>query len=253
MKVAILGWGVVGTAQARLFRHHQLVTYDPKTGTPYPAAEIAGCDLAVICVGTPQGDGGHADLIGFRAALARLPGGLPVMIRSTVPPGTTQAEAAGRTGHTVFCPEFMHERDGGTWKESADVPWLILGGTPEATGWFRDRLSAVHPGTVHECPATVAELAKYAANLYWAARVTFVNEMAACSAAFGADWEQVRRAWLADERVNPAYTAMDGFPPGFGGRCFPKDLAALIAAAGDAGHKARFLESVQDANSRFAG
>jgi UDPglucose 6-dehydrogenase len=75
--------------------------------------------------------------------------------------------------------------------------------------------------------------------------------MAAACAALGADWEQVRQAWLRDERVTPAYTAMDGFPPGFGGRCFPKDLAALIAASSDAGHKAEFLMAVQDANDRF--
>jgi UDPglucose 6-dehydrogenase len=44
---------------------------------------------------------------------------------------------------------------------------------------------------------------------------------------------------------------MTGFPPGFGGRCWPKDLSALIAAAADAGYKAEFLEAVQDANARF--
>jgi nucleotide sugar dehydrogenase len=253
VKVAIIGMGVVGAAQARLFRDHELVTYDPKANSRYPAGKIARCDLAVICAGTPEGDGGHADLTGFRTALARLPVTLPVLIRSTVPPGTTAEIASARSGHTAFCPEFMHERDGGAWKESADVPWLILGGAPEATGWFRARLSAVHPGTVHECPAAVAELAKYTANLYWAARVTFVNEMAAACAVLGADWEQVRQAWLRDERVSPAYTAMEGFGPGFGGRCFPKDLAALIAASGDAGHKALFLEAVRDANGRFGG
>ena len=252
MRIAIIGMGVVGSAQARAFGNHELVTYDPGMNPEYPAGDVARCDFAVICTGTPQAEDGHADLGDFREAASRLPAGLPVLIRSTVPPGTTRAFAESRSGHTVFCPEFMHEREGGTWKESWQVPWLILGGTPEATAWFRDRITAAgYPGTVCECPATVAELSKYTANLYWAARVTFVNEMDAICGAFGADWEQVRQAWLRDERVDPAYTAMEGFPPGFGGRCLPKDLAALIAASGDAGHKAQFLEAIQDANGRF--
>ena len=253
MKVAILGMGIIGSAQARLLAGHDLVTYDPRMNAEYPAQEINGCDFAVTCVGTPEAPDGHADLDDFREAIARLPLDLPVLIRSTVPPGTTGRIAESRDGLTVFCPEFMHERDGGSWKESWQVPWLILGGTPEATSWFRGKLSGVHPGKIHCCPATVAELSKYTANLYWAARVTFVNEMNAICGAFGADWEEVRQAWLRDERVDPAYTAMEGFPPGFGGRCLPKDLAALIAASGEAGHKARFLEAIQDANSRFRG
>src|SRR5262249_23046760 len=96
-------------------------------------------------------------------------------------------------------------------------------------------------------------LAKYTANLYWATRVTFVNEMAAIASTFGEDWEEVRAAWLMDSRIDPAYTAMEGFPPGFGGRCWPKDLAALIAASGDAGYFPGFLAAVEDENHNFGG
>ena len=109
------------------------------------------------------------------------------------------------------------------------------------------------PGYIHECSAVVAELAKYTANLYWATRVTFVNEMAAVAAAHGVEWGEVRNAWLQDERVHLAHTLMAGFPPGFGGRCWPKDLSALIAASEEAGYKAEFLTAVQDANARFRG
>jgi len=57
--------------------------------------------------------------------------------------------------------------------------------------------------------------------------------------------------WLADKRVNPSYTSMEGFPPGFDGACWPKDLAALIAASADAGYEAVFLRAVSDANDWF--
>jgi nucleotide sugar dehydrogenase len=248
MRVAILGVGIIGSAQARLFAGHDLVTYDPRMNAEYPAQEIASCDFAVICVGTPEGPDGQADLDDFREAVSRLPLELPVLIRSTVPPGTTEKIAESRPGHVAFCPEYMHERDGGAWKESWQVPWLILGGTPEATSWFRGKLFRVHPGHIYCCTATVAELSKYTANLYWATRITFVNEMAAVAASFGADWEDVREAWLQDARIDPAYTGMEGFPPGFGGRCLPKDLAAIIA---ESEYKAQFLQAIQDANHRF--
>ena len=186
-------------------------------------------------------------------AFKRLPAGLPVLIRSTVPPGTTAALQDQHEGPVCHAPEFMHERPGGAWRETTDVPYLILGGTRDAIAYFRPRLEAVFPGTIHPCSATEAELVKYTANLYWATRVIFVSEMAAICEAAGADWENVRAGWLEDERVSPAYTSMAGFAPGFGGRCWPKDLAALIAAAREHDYPPGFLESVQEANRRFQG
>jgi UDP-glucose 6-dehydrogenase len=69
--------------------------------------------------------------------------------------------------------------------------------------------------------------------------------------AFGADYENVRAAWLSDPRMTAVYTQRAGYPPGFDGRCWPKDLSALIAASTDAGYQPRFLEAVEAANERF--
>lgn len=250
MRIAIIGLGIVGTAQTKLFSDHDLVTYDPRFNLAYPEAQIADCDFAVICVGTPESEDGSADLQAFWEALLKLPDDLPVLIRSTVPPGTSRIVAKSRSGHVVFCPEFMHEREGGLWRKSSDVPWLILGGAPDATSWFHNRVFFWH-SHVYECDMVTAELSKYVANIYWAVRVTFVNEMNEICSRFGVDWENVRRAWLQDSRVNRAYTAIDGFPPGFGGRCLPKDLAALIDSSTKAGYDPEFLIAVQDANARF--
>jgi UDPglucose 6-dehydrogenase len=252
VRVAILGMGVVGRAQARLFCDHDVVTWDAAGKDPYPDAAIAGCDFAIIAVGTPAAPGGGADLSQVEAAFRRLPPELPVLIRSTVPPGTTRWLQDSRPQVPVCCsPEFLHERPGAAWQESADVPWMLLGGEPQAREFFHAHLVQVFPGTIHECSAAEAELAKYTANLYWATRVTFVNEMAGICKAFGADWENVRLAWLEDERVSPEYTSMAGFGPGFGGRCWPKDLSALRAAASDAGYKADFLGAIAESNVRF--
>jgi UDPglucose 6-dehydrogenase len=251
VRVAVIGLGVIGAAQADLFAAHDVVTYDPAYDTAYPAGDISGCDFAVICAGTPQGQDGHADLTYVEDAVSALPPGVPAVIRSTVPPGTTDRLFAGTGRLYAHAPEFMGENVLHSWQKPADVPYMIIGGSPQATVFFRDAFTRVFPGTIATCSARESELAKYAANLYWAARVTFVNELALVCEAFGADYENVRAAWLSDPRMTAVYTQRAGYPPGFDGRCWPKDLAALIAASTDAGYEPRFLQAVEAANARF--
>lgn len=254
MKAAIIGMGFIGKAQAQMFRKRgdELVTWDVTDTAPYPRGQIAECDFAVICVGTPPGEGGRAYLGHVYEAFSTLPPAVPVLLRSTVPPGTTDDLQGRDLGRLVaHAPEFMHERDGGAWRECTDVPYLILGGSPAARGFFQPHLEKVFPHPAHQCTALEAELIKYTVNLYWAAKVTFVNEMAGIAAAFGADWEAVREGWLMDPRVSQHYTAMAGFPPGFGGRCWPKDLSALIQASRDAGYLPLHLEAIRKANAWF--
>ena len=252
MRVAIIGMGFIGQAQARMLVGHDLVTYDVAGGGPYPQDRLTICEVAVVCVGTPARADGAANLSFLYDALDRLPASLPVLIRSTVPPGTTDRIQRQRSGYVCHAPEFMHERPGGAWAETTDVPFLILGGTTRAREFFRPRLEEFFPW-IHGCDAVTAELVKYTINLYMATRITFVNEMARICETAGGEWETVRQAWLNDPRITPEYTAMAGFAPGFGGRCWPKDLSALITAARAAGYEPGFLQAVQDANERFRG
>jgi nucleotide sugar dehydrogenase len=175
---------------------------------------------------------------------------MPVMIRSTVPPGTT-ASLEARKGHVVHVPEFMSERPDGVWKSPGDVPFLICGGTRQALEWFQPVLAAMAGGPVYCCTATEAELVKYTANCFLAAKVTFVNEIARVCGAFGADWAAVRQGWLHDPRAGTTHTAVEGHGPGFGGSCLPKDLSALIRASQGAGYEPGFLWAIEEANARF--
>lgn len=255
MKIAILGLGIVGSAQKRRFESkHEIVTYDPRFDKRYPRRQIDKCDAAIVCVGTPQSPGGEADISGVLEAVERLPGWMPCLIRSTVPPGTTDKLAKARNGFTAFCPEYMHEREGGSWKESADVPWIVLGGDFQSACFFR-RLFADDERElgVHLTTAKVAELSKYVGNTFNAVKVTYVNECAAIADRLGIDWESVAAAWRSDPRIDETYTHMDGFPPGFGGRCLPKDLAALIEIGRSAGYEPGLLLQLRDSNKWFGG
>ncbi len=251
MRVAVIGLGVIGAGQADMFGDHVAVTYDLIRDCKYPYDKIAACDFAVVCVGTPQAEDGRADLSYVEAALEALPAHVPVVLRSTVPPGTTD-RLLGDTGRLyAHAPEFMGENVLHSWQRPVDVPYMIVGGDPESTLFFRTAFTRVFPGVICECSAMEAELAKYAANLYWATRVTFVNELAAVCEQFGADYERVRAAWLHDPRMTAVYTRRAGYPAGFAGRCWPKDLSALIAASKDAGYLPEFLMSVEEANEQF--
>ena len=241
---------MVGKAQVRLFGDMVRVTYDPAvTDGPYPFDEVAGCDFAVIAVGTPQSADGSADLRYLREALGRIPPELPVLIRSTLPPGTMAGLERSRSC-VAYLPEFLNERPDGMWRGSADVPFVILGGLPAARDWFHPVLGeAFGVAPVYGCTGLEAELIKYTANCFLASKVTFVNEMARVCEAFGADWDQVRAGWMFDPRAGESHSRVEG--PGFGGRCFPKDLAALICASEDAGYRPVFLRAVEASNARF--
>jgi nucleotide sugar dehydrogenase len=250
VKVGIIGLGVVGSAQVEMFGEHDLVVYDVIEGLDYPYDELAACDFAVVCVGTPAAEDGSADLTYVEDAIARLPPALPVALRSTVPPGTTDRLLGGRA---LYChaPEFMGENVLHSWQRPQDVPYMVIGGDSVSTLYFQQRFAQVFPGTITTCATRAAEMAKYLANLYWATRVTFVNEMAKVCEAFGVDYERARNAWLADPRMTEPYTQRAGYPPGFDGRCWPKDLNALIASSAAAGYEPEFLHAIADANERF--
>lgn len=254
MRVAIIGTGFIGKAQARMLAGHDLVTFDLGDRKTYPAQEIAECDFAIICAGTPPASDGSADMHWVRSAYLDLPEHLPVLIRSTVTPGWTEKMQALRPPtYVAHCPEFMHEREGGAWSETTDVPFMIIGGSDEARAFFADKLSQVFPGKIHLTTSRVSEITKYVVNLHLAARITFINEMNGICEKFGVDWDDVRESWLMDPRITPEYTGMAGYPPGFGGRCWPKDLSAIIAAAETAGYHPRFLHAIENANARFRG
>jgi UDPglucose 6-dehydrogenase len=252
LKAAVIGLGVVGKAQLRLFGGMVHVTYDPAvTGEPYPHERVAECDFAVVAVGTPQAGDGSADLSFLREALDRIPPEMPVLIRSTIPPGTMAGLEKARS-LVAHMPEFLNEREDGQWRESADVPFLILGGLPAAQDFFLKVLDKVDPALSRPVwlgSGTEAELVKYTANCFLAAKVTFVNEMARVCEAFGAEWEAVCDGWLLDPRAGQSHSRVEG--PGFGGRCLPKDLAALICASEEAGYRPVFLRAVEASNARF--
>jgi UDPglucose 6-dehydrogenase len=254
--IAIIGMGHVGKAMHDLLAPHtQIITYDIAQAQAYPLQQIAACDAGIICVDTPMGEGGACDTSHVEEATARLPTGL-VLLKSTVPPGTTSRLAAATGKQICFSPEYAGESTyqhtywpGGT----RDVPFVIFGGEPAVRRQFIELFQPMlGPAKIYfQCSADEAELIKYMENAYLATKVSFVSEFRRICETFGADWHTVREGWLLDPRIERAHTAAFTDPPGFGGKCLPKDVSAIIHAAADAGYHAALLMEVQRSNEQF--
>jgi UDPglucose 6-dehydrogenase len=255
MKLAIIGMGHVGTAVHDLLcQHAEIIAYDA-ADMAYPECELAACEAAIICVSTPMNRDGSCDISHVKEAVGRLPVAT-VLLKSTVPPGTTDMLARTTGKRICFSPEYVGESSyhHPFWPAGTkDVPFVILGGEPLVRRRFIDLLQPVlGPAKVYfQCSAREAEIIKYMENAYLAAKVTFVNEFREICRAFGADWHTVREGWLLDPRVEPDHTAAFANAPGFGGRCLPKDLSAIIQAATRAGYSPALLTEVLRSNARL--
>jgi len=254
--LGIIGLGQVGTHTRSLFEgRRSLVCYDRLSDSPYPATELQQCRFAIVCVNTPMNQDGSASLDDVRSALSALPAELPVVLRSTVPPGSCEALSHEFEREIIFWPEYVGESNFAvsTWTALTDQePFLIFGGTgsPVQKEWV-DLVAEVFGPLVriHQVRHAEAELIKYMENTYFALKVAFVNEFRTVVEAFGADWQHVRQGWLLDPRVSRDHSDAFASSRGFDGKCLPKDLSALVVAARQVGVAATLLECVQASNA----
>jgi UDPglucose 6-dehydrogenase len=209
-----------------------------------------------IAVGTPPAPDGAADLTAvFQVATAigrAMDRYKVIVVKSTVPVGTSEKLREilkKETKHPfdlLSNPEFLKQ---GAAVEDFMKPDRVVVGADDvrAAEILRDLYAPfVRTGSpVLLVDVRTAELLKYAANAFLAARISFMNEIANLCETVGANVDMVRKALASDSRIGPAFL----FPGvGFGGSCFPKDIKALI----DTGRKHKYgmqiLEAVDAVN-----
>ena len=224
------------------------------------AGAVAGADAVFIAVGTPSRHGdGFADLSFVHAAAAEiapaLAGYTVVVTKSTVPVGTGREvaaiirEAAPEADFDVASnPEFL--REGSAINDFMRPDRVVVGAESDRA---REVMAEIYrPLYLHETPVLMmspetAELTKYAANAFLAAKVTFINEIADLCEAVGADVQDVARGMGLDGRIGRKFLHPG---PGFGGSCFPKDTQALAAQGKRAGAPVTIVEAVVQSNER---
>jgi len=219
------------------------------------ADAVPGAEYAIIAVSTPEGEGGEADLSYVEAAASSIAdamdGPLVVVNKSTVPPLTGDMVSAvlkrrnGEFAATVVSnPEFL--REGSAIQDFMHPDRIVVGS--------HDRDAAEKVAMLYaplEAPILItpniytAEMVKYASNAFLATRISFINEIARISERVGADAKLVAEGMGLDKRIGPSYLEVG---LGWGGSCFPKDVAALTAFAENFNYHPELLHAVMDIN-----
>lgn len=222
------------------------------------APYVEDSDAVFIAVGTPSRRGdGHADLTYVYAAAeeiaAHLSGYTVVVDKSTVPVGTAREVAAiirkanPKADFDIASnPEFL--REGSAIGDFMRPDRVVIGVESERAKAVLKEL--YRPLYLLETPMVItnletAELIKYASNAFLAAKISFINEISALCEKTGADIKAISKGMGLDKRIGSKFLHAG---PGYGGSCFPKDVAALIRIFHDNGVEPRILEAVTEVN-----
>jgi UDPglucose 6-dehydrogenase len=219
---------------------------------------LGGSEVIFICVGTPQGHSGKADLqyvLDAAETIARsLRRHAVVVTKSTVPVGTAERLARHIAALTAVPfdvasnPEFL--REGAAIKDFQNPDRIIIGVDSDRAREVLQRLYSAHARfnrpILFVKPQT-AELIKYAANAMLASRVSFMNALTALCEKLGADIKEVAAGIGLDSRIGSRYLHAS---PGYGGSCFPKDVRALVDTLERHGLNAHFFRAIDEVNEQ---
>jgi UDPglucose 6-dehydrogenase len=279
-RIAIVGSGIVGQASGKglLEWGHEVVFSDISAvvlkalaaegyEVKKPSELVgSGTTISMMCVSTPTSNG-QPDLHFLESAAADLGQRLSkedgyhlAVVRSTVPPGTTQemvlqkieefsGKEAGKDFGLCMNPEFLREVSA---EEDFLHPWIIVIGAIDnrSAETLREvyKTGSVPMVTTDLC---TAETIKYAHNLFNATKISFTNEMWLVCERMGIDGNEVMEAvsQSAEGMWNPKYGIKGGYP--FEGSCLPKDIRAFLSFAKEHGWELPLLSAVIEVNERM--
>jgi len=207
--------------------------------------------LLFVAVGTPPTYSGDADLSAVHAVVDAMPASdrHALVMKSTVPVGTGDSikrafAERGKGGFRyVSCPEFLKE--GSAVKDFLEPDRVVVGDDGDWAGDAVVELYSPLDAPLVRTDIRSAEMVKLASNAFLATKISFINEIANVCEETGADVIEVARGMGLDDRIGPKFLQAG---IGFGGSCFPKDVAALKQLAGNSGYHFQLLNSVIEVN-----
>lgn len=275
MKVAIIGWGVVGQAYGLMFP--DAVIYDePKETYSFvldgqrheisgPDAKIVGreyvndCDLAIVAVFTPLKEDGSLDISIVEEVIDWIDTPL-ILIKSALQPGTTDYLVKKTGKNIAVSVEFIGE---GNYYIPPEYPdpqdprkhqMLIVGGEQKTAEKCAEILWAKMSPTVkiHVVSALEAEITKLVENSYGALKVTFINTLMSLAQKSDTSFLRIHQAWQADPRTDSMHLRAVSYNPGWRSKCWDKDVPALVAYANEVGadDMSELFQTVLDINQR---
>jgi UDPglucose 6-dehydrogenase len=276
----IVGSGVVGQATGKGFaKKGHTVSYvdiNPQTierlraqgldAMAVPDIDWNVVDVVMIAVSTPSVDGRivldyiEAAALDIGRGLATVNHYITVIVRSTVPPTTTEQRitpilehASGKRAGVDFGvamnPEFLRAVSS---EQDFARPWItVLGTSDRRTAEILDHLYAPFGALIVRCSPTEAEMIKYVNNVYNAVKISYFNEVHAISERLGLDSNLIGAAVArsAESMWNPLYGTRGGVP--YGGACLPKDTIAFMQFVREQGFEHLMLEATLQVNHRL--
>ncbi len=219
------------------------------------AEALANAEYVFICVGTPSGVDGEADLQYVRMAAESVAQNMDhyliIINKSTVPVGTgdwvadiiSHSQPEPIPFDVVSCPEFT--REGSALYDFMHPDRVVLGSHNHEAAEKVAQLHLPLRARIVVTDIRTAEMIKYASNAFLATKISFINEIAAICERLGADVQEVAVGMGYDRRIGPAFLNAG---LGYGGSCFPKDVKALEHMALVHGSHPSLLRAVIDIN-----
>jgi len=240
LNVGIVGQGFVGTAvKEGLKDYHNVLAYDidpSKSMTVSLEQVVNHSEILFVCLPTPMRPSGECDIRILQDAMfsidniAALASGKKkiVVVKSTVPPGTTDSlNDSCQNIKVVFSPEFLTEAN--SFEDFKNQTRIIIGGdgAKKVKQMFRKPFPNI-PIVITR--ANTAEMVKYFINCFLSTKVTFANQMYDLCEASGIDYDKVCEYALLDQRIGGSHLAVPGpdGDRGYGGHCFPKDIVTFF-------------------------
>lgn len=243
-KIGIVGCGFVGGAMLENFKGifdvHVWDTNEEKRTMKTLESFVDWSEIIFVCVPTPMSqDRGECDTSIVESVIEKISSinkDKFIIIKSTVPPGTSSSLAAKFGVKIGFNPEFLTERN--SVKDFHDQELIVIGADDFGTetvlvGLYYSFLNSIgRMGQAHVITRSTkeAELFKYLANCFLATKVIFANEFRSLCDKIGANYSRVAELAKLDKRLGHTHWNVPG-PDGkfgFGGSCFPKDTSALL-------------------------
>ena len=262
-KIGIIGYGIVGQALAygfsegKIKNKYQILYFDKyKKSTPL-AKVIKSSDFIFICLPTPmKNDESGIDLSIINEMVAKI---TPltnktnkiIIIKSTIIPGTTaELEKKYPQSHFCFNPEFLTEAN--YLEDFVAADRTVIGASSDLVS---RKVIALYkqqfPHTkIFLTDSTSAEMVKYMANTYFAMKVIFANQIYDLCQNLGIKYEEIKKMVVADHRIEDTHLNVTT-ERGFGQKCFPKDIVALIGLAKKRKVNLELLETVWKINKKI--
>ena len=251
MRITIAGYGSIGHYVESVFgAHHVIAPYDPPQGIGSPQ-DLVDTDFVFICVPTQPREDGSCDTSLVEEVVRLANPRVAIVCESTVAVGTTERLVRDTGKPLVFVPEYAGEDASHPFRDTAARRFFIYGGQEPAVSRVRDLFAAAYPDEANHfvVPPTTAEMVKYMENSFLALKVAFCNEFFDLCQGFGVDYDEARDLWLQDWRIGESHTIVTP-ERGYGGKCLPKDVAAICATGRESGISMEIMEAVQHANLR---